>query len=56
MKILHILNDGPTEMSDQIIKEQSKNNQVKVIDLSKKEASYDAIIDEIFSNDRVISW
>lgn len=56
MKILHILNDGPTKLSGQMIKEQSKNNQVKVIDLSKKEASYDSIINEIFSNDRVISW
>lgn len=56
MKILHILNDGHTKLSDQIIKEQSKNNQVKIIDLSKKEASYDSIINEIFSNDRVVSW
>jgi hypothetical protein len=56
MKILHILNDGATKLSDQIISVQSKDNEVKVIDLSKKNVSYENIIDEIFSNDRVISW
>ncbi len=56
MKILHILNDGPTKLSDQIISAQSKDNEVKVIDLSRKNASYESIIDDIFSYDRVISW
>lgn len=56
MKILHILNDGPSQLSDQIISVQSKDNNVKVIDLSKKELSYEAMVDEIFSFDKVISW
>ena len=56
MKILHILNDGPTEMSTRIIGVQSKDNEVKVVDLSKKEMSYEAIIDAIVSSDKVISW
>jgi len=56
MKVLHILNDGPTKLSDQIISVQSKENDVKIIDLSKKEASYESIIDDIFSYDRVVSW
>ncbi len=56
MKILHILNDGSTELSRQIIDSQSKDNEVKVIELSKKEVSYEAVIDEIFSHDRVVSW
>jgi len=56
MKILHILNDGPTTLSDQIIAAQSKGNEVKVIDLSKKAASYESIVDDIFSHDKVISW
>ena len=56
MKVLHILNDGPTKLSDQIISVQSKNDEIKVIDLSKKEASYESIIDAVFSYDRVISW
>ncbi len=56
MKILHILNDGPTKLSDQIISVQSKDNEVKVIDLSKLNASYESVVDDIFSFDRVISW
>jgi len=56
MKILHILNDGPTGLSNQIIEVESKDNTVKIIDLSKKEASYEAIVDEIFFSDKVISW
>lgn len=56
MKILHILNDGPSEMSGKIIATQSKDNEVKVVNLSKKEMSYEALVDEIFSSDRVISW
>jgi len=56
MKILHILNDGPAKLSDQIISVQSKNNEVKIIDLSKKTASYESIVDDIFAYDKVTSW
>lgn len=56
MKILHILNDGPSKLSDEIISVQSKENEVKVINLAKKEASYESVIDDIFSFDRVVSW
>lgn len=56
MKILHILNDGPTSLSDQIIETQSKDNEVKVIDLSKIDVSYESIVDDIFSHDKVVSW
>jgi len=56
MKILHILNDGPTDLSGSMIREQQKVHEVKVIDLSKMDASYDKIVEDIFSFDRVISW
>jgi hypothetical protein len=56
MKILHILNDGLTDLPKKIIDIQSKTNEVKVIKLSKKEVPYETIIDDIFSHDRVISW
>lgn len=56
MRILHILNDGPTGLSDQIIGVQSKENEVRVVDLSKKDASYEDIIDAIFAYDKVVSW
>jgi len=56
MKILHLLKDGPTKMSDQIISVQAKEHDVKVIDMSKKKVSYESIVDDIFAYDRVISW
>ena len=60
MKILHILNDGPDRLSSEIIGLQSKDHEVSVIDLSKRELSrelfYESIVDEIFSADRVVSW
>ena len=56
MKILHILNDGPTDLSTIMIREQQKEHDIKVIDLSKMDCSYDMIVDDIFSFDRVIAW
>ena len=56
MKILHILNDGTSGLSERIINIQSEENEIKIIDLQKKEIDYEDIIDEIFTNERVISW
>lgn len=56
MKILHILNDGPADLPEKIIAVQKKLHDVKVVDLTQKDLSYDALIDHIFSYDRVISW
>lgn len=56
MRILHILNDGPSKMSDDIISVQAKDYELKIIDLSKKDVSYESIVDDIFAFDKVISW
>ncbi len=56
MKILHILNDGPNKLSDSIISVHMRDNEVKIIDLSKKDPSYESIVDDIFDSDKVISW
>jgi hypothetical protein len=56
MKILHIIKNCSTDLSRQIIDVHSKNYEVKVIDLSKKDVSYETIVDDIFSHERVISW
>lgn len=56
MRILHILNDGPTKLSDEIIAAQSKENEVRIIDLSRKDATYEDIVDAIFSYEKVVSW
>ena len=56
MKILHIINDSLSHTAKQVIDIQSKDNEVRVIELSKKDASYESIVDDIFSHDRVVSW
>ncbi len=56
MKILHILNDGASELSNRILNLQSKDNDLTVIDLQKKDVSYEILVDEIFNHARVISW
>ena len=55
MKVLHIIKSKQTGLVEEIIKRQSKTNEVKVIDLTKK-VSYEDVIDDIFSHDKVISW
>ncbi len=56
MRILHILNDGPTALSDQIINVHFRRCHVEAIDLTKKEVPYEDLVDKIFSCDQVISW
>ena len=56
MKILHILNDVPSDLSRQIIDFQSAENEVKIVELFDENKSYEAIVDDIFAYDRVVSW
>jgi hypothetical protein len=56
MKILHIVKSKPKEITKKIIELQSKKHEVKVINLKKKDISYEDMIDDIFSYDKVISW
>jgi len=56
MHVLHILNDGLTELSEQIIELHSSECSIEVVDLKKIEISYEQLVDKIFSCDRVISW
>lgn len=56
MRVLHIVKSRQTELVKKIIAYQSKKHEVKVIDLKKENESYETVIDEIFSHDRVISW
>ncbi len=56
MKVLHILNDGRNALAERMALMQAENNVVDVIDLSMDAISYENVIDDIFSHDRVISW
>ena len=56
MKVLHILNDGPSDDAQYIIEQQSTNYEVQIIDLSKDDINYDELVDLIESCDKVLSW
>ena len=56
MNILYLLPDGPDALRDRIIGVHSKEHEVTVIDLSKRDLSYEKVVDEIFAHDKVISW
>lgn len=56
MKTLHILSDGPNKLADEIISVHAKELEVKVVDLSKGNISYDALVDDIFAYDKVLTW
>ena len=56
MKILHIIKSRQTELTKKIIEQQFKKHDVRVIDIKKKNISFEDVIDEIFSYDKVISW
>lgn len=43
-------------MAGEWIDALAADHQVEVIDLGQKVVSYDALVDKIFANDRVISW
>ena len=56
IKMLFLLNDGPDASSAAWIKALSPNSAVEVIDLTRKEVPYDALVDKIFACDKLISW
>jgi hypothetical protein len=56
MKILHIITENKSELARKLIEFQSKSHEVKIIELSQKDVSYESIINEIFAHDRVIPW
>ena len=55
-RILHILNDGHNTLAERVMRVQAESNQIKVVDLSAADLSYESIIDDIFSHDCVVSW
>lgn len=56
MKVLHLLSDGPEAAANRIIAVHANEHQVKVIDLSVREISYEDLVDQIFAHDKVICW
>lgn len=56
MRVLHLLNDGPETAPGDILKLQTAELDVEVIDLSRTDLSYEELVDKIFASDKVISW
>ncbi len=56
MKILYILKSQPDASTKKIIEVQSAGNQVKTIDLTGGGLSYEALVADVFSHDKVFCW
>ena len=56
VKMLFLLNDGPDASSGAWIDAVSRNCEVEVIDLARKQVPYDALVHKIFACDKLISW
>jgi len=56
VKILHILKKAPDASTRKIIELQSSGNQVTLIELYKGGVSYDKLVTDVFTHDKVICW
>jgi hypothetical protein len=56
MKVLHLFKSEPDETAKKIIEVHKAENEVKVIDLTMGDTSYESLVEDIFSYDKVISW
>jgi hypothetical protein len=56
VRILHILLDGPTDLSERVIAAQAFVHDVQTMDLSLGDIAYEDLVDQIFAHDRVVSW
>ena len=56
LKILYVLKSQPDPTVQVIMEIQKKGNDLKVIQLEEQLLTYEALIDDIFTCDRVISW
>ena len=56
MKVLHILKTAPNASTQKIIEVQSAGNQVTIVDLTKGGVSFDKLVADVFSHDRVFCW
>ena len=58
MKILHILRTRPEVTVEKLIQSATNGDRAKVIALYEfqDDGDWSKLVDEIFSNDKVISW
>ena len=56
MKILHILKSEPDETIEKLTVSINLNDTASVIMLYEEPVDWEALVDKIFENDRVICW
>jgi hypothetical protein len=56
VKILHILKKAPDASTKKIIELHAAGNDVKTIELYKGGTSYDKLVADVFSYDKVFCW
>ena len=56
MRILYILKTAPDASTTRIIEVQSAGNDVTTVDLTRGDVSYDKLVADVFSHDRVFCW
>ncbi|MDQ1334875.1 MAG: hypothetical protein QG552_1825 [Thermodesulfobacteriota bacterium] len=56
MKLLHILKSEPDANTKTLIAILSEGNEAIEFPLYGAQVNYEALVDTIFSNDKVISW
>ena len=56
MKLLHVFKSEPDEVIKTLMNASSEGNNVQQFDLFAKDVDYDKLVEEIFENDKVISW
>ena len=56
MKVLNILKSEPDETVEKLTKELSVTNETSVAVLYEGEVDWQALVDDIFSHDKVICW
>ncbi len=56
LKILEILRSEPDANVNKIIEVHSNNHEVKVVKLYEGTPDYSALVEDIFSHDKVICW
>jgi hypothetical protein len=56
MDILHILRSAPDAATEKMMSELSSDERSDVIKLYEENIDWDAVVDALFSHDRVVCW
>jgi hypothetical protein len=56
VKILHLIKSRPDDITNKLVELISQGEEAAVFRLYEQGADYGALLDLVFSHDRVISW